>query len=73
MIDFKVYTSQNGPLSPEQLAEMVTNEILVISDDTSQPIRDQAYAFRERIEAVVAKYMRQGINSHLKYYINKGK
>lgn len=32
MIDFKIYTSKNGPLSPEQLAEMAVNEIVNVSD-----------------------------------------
>lgn len=72
MIDFKIYTSNNGPLSAEQLAEMAANEIVSVSDDTPQPIRDQAYAFRGEIVKVITKYMTQGINSHIKYVINKG-
>lgn len=72
MIDFKVYTSSNGPLSPEQLAEMAANEIVTVSDTAPQPIRDQANTFREQIQTVIAKYMRQGINSHIKHVINKG-
>jgi len=73
MIDFKVYTSSNGPLSSEQLAEMAVNEIISVSDDAPQPVRDQAHIFRERIKIVVAKYIAQGINSHLKYMVqNKG-
>lgn len=72
MIDFKVYTSSNGPLSSEQLAEMAVNEILNVSDDAPQPVKDQAYIFREKIHKVVAKYIAQGINSHIKYVINKG-
>jgi len=72
VIDFKIYTSSNGPLSPEQLAEMAANEIIDVSDTAPQPLRDQAYAFREGIEQVIAKYMRQGINSHLKHAIKQG-
>ena len=72
MIDFKVYTSSNGPLSSEQLAEMAANDIVKVSESAPQPIRDQAHIFREEIKGVVAKYIAQGINSHLKYVINKG-
>ena len=72
MIDFKIYTSNNGPLSAEQLAEMAANEIVSVSDDAPQPIRDQAHAFRGQIVKVITKYMTQGINSHIKYVINKG-
>jgi len=74
MIDFKVYTSNNGPLSSEQLAEMAVNEILSVSEDAPQPVRDQAHIFREKMKAVIAKYVATGINSHLKYMVqNKGK
>lgn len=71
MIDFNIYTSNNGPLSPEQLAEMAVNKILVVSENAPGPIRDQANIFREEMLKVIAYYMRQGINSHLKYV--KGK
>jgi TusA-related sulfurtransferase len=72
MIDFKVYTSSNGPLSSEQLADMAANEIVTVSNNAPQPIRDQAHIFREEIKKVIAKYIAQGINSHIKYVINKG-
>ena len=73
MIDFKIYTSNNGPLSAEQLAEMAVNEILSVSDDAPQPVRDQAHIFREKVKLVVSRYISQGINSHIKYMVqNKG-
>ncbi len=74
MIDFKVYTSSNGPLSSEQLAEMAVNDILSVSENAPQPVRDQANIFREQMKMVITKYITKGINSHLKYMIqNKGK
>ena len=73
MIDFKVYTSSNGPLSSEQLAEMAVNDIISVSEDAPQPVRDQAHIFREQMKTVIAKYITQGINSHIKYMVqNKG-
>jgi hypothetical protein len=73
MIDFKVYTSRNGPLSSEQLAEMAVTDIISVSDDAPQPVRDQAHIFREQMKTVIAKYITQGINSHIKYMVqNKG-
>lgn len=73
MIDFKVYTSSNGPLSSEQLAEMAVNDIISVSEDAPQPVRDQAHIFREKMKVVIAKYITQGINSHIKYMVqNKG-
>lgn len=73
MIDFKVYTSRNGPLSSEQLAEMAVSDIISVSDDAPQPVRDQAHIFREQMKTVIAKYIARGINSHIKYMVqNKG-
>ncbi len=73
MIDFKVYTSSNGPLSSEQLADMAVNDILSVSENAPQPVRDQANIFREQMKAVIAKYIAQGINSHIRYMVkNKG-
>ena len=73
MIDFKVYTSNNGPLSSEQLAEMAVNDILSVSENAPQPVRDQANIFREQMKTVIARYIARGINSHIKYMIqNKG-
>jgi len=73
MIDFKVYTSNNGPLSAEQLADMAVNDILSVSENAPQPVRDQAHIFREQMKTVIAKYITQGINSHIKYMVqNKG-
>ena len=73
MIDFKVYTSRNGPLSSEQLAEMAVTDIISVSDDAPQPVRDQAHIFREQMKTVIAKYITKGINSHIKYMVqNKG-
>jgi len=73
MIDFKIYTSTNGPLSAEQLAEMAVSDILSVSENAPQPVRDQANIFREQMKTVIAKYVARGINSHLKYMVqNKG-
>jgi len=73
MIDFKVYTSNNGPLSSEQLAEMAVNDILSVSENAPQPVRDQANIFREQMKTVIAGYIARGINSHIKYMVqNKG-
>lgn len=73
MLDFKIYTSDEGPLSPEQYAEMALNDIMHISDDAPETIREQARAFRQQMEGVFAKYMRQGIDKHVAYIINTGK
>lgn len=73
MLDFKVYTSDEGPLSAEQLAEMAANEIVSVSDTAPAPIRDQAHVFKKEVTRVIHKYLQRGINSHVMYMINKGK
>ena len=71
MIDFKVYTSSNGPLSPEKLADMAANEIINISDTAPEPLRQQAHLFRENVKRVVHKYITRGLNSNLDYMVRE--
>ena len=49
MLDFKIHTSTNGPLSAEQLAEMAADEIVSVSDTAPAPIRDQAHVFKKAV------------------------
>lgn len=71
MLDFKVYTSSNGPLSVEQLADMAANEIISISNDAPEPLREQAHLFRENVKRVVHKYITRGLNSNLDYMVRE--
>jgi phage FluMu protein gp41 len=73
MIDFKVYTSSNGPLSIEQLAEMATNDIIRISDSAPAPLREQAHLFQEHVKQVVAKYIQRALDSNLNYLVKETK
>ena len=52
-----VVTSNNGGHSPEQMAEMALNKIMVVSDSAPPVIRDQAFAHRERLKEVLVFYM----------------
>jgi hypothetical protein len=71
MINFNVYTSHNGPLSPEQLAEMAASEIITISDTAPEPLRQQAHLFRDNVKAVVCKYIKRSLDSNLDYAIKE--
>jgi elongation factor P hydroxylase len=73
MLDFKIHTSTNGPLSAEQLAEMAADEIVSVSDTAPAPIRDQAHVFKKAVRDTVLKYVQRGIDSHLMYMIKQGK
>jgi len=71
MFDLKIYTSSNGPLSVEQLSEMATNEIIKISDSSPAPLREQAHLFKDHVEQVIAKYMKQALASNLSYMVKE--
>ena len=52
-----VFTSDNGGHSPEDMAEMALNKIMLVSDTAPPVIRDQAYAHRQRLKEVLIYYM----------------
>jgi len=52
-----VFTSDNGGHSPEQMAEMALNKIMVVSKTAPPVIRDQALAYRDHIRKVLVFYM----------------
>jgi hypothetical protein len=52
-----VFTSDNGGHSPEDMAEMALNKIMMVSDTAPPVIRDQAYAHRQRLKEVLIYYM----------------
>ena len=55
--DALVFTSDNGGHSPEQMAEMALNKIMVVSKTAPPVIRDQALAYRDQIRKVLVFYM----------------
>lgn len=62
-LEVEVATTNDGGLTPEYWADRATRHIVSVSDKAPQPIRDQAYAFRNLVEQVVTHYMREAINS----------
>ena len=52
-----VFTSDNGGHSPEDMAEMALNKIMMVSDTAPPVIRDQAYAHRQHLKEVLIYYM----------------
>ena len=74
MFEFKISVPQNQPLvgvrttenrgfTPEELAQQCVEKIISVSDSAHPGIRDQAKAFSNHIETLVAYYMRQAIRS----------
>ena len=58
-----VVTSSDGGLPPEYWAKRAAEQIICVGDQAPAPLREQAHAFKERIESVVLHYMRQAIRS----------
>ena len=56
-----VNTSENGGLSAELVAEMAGEKIIHVADGTIAPLRDQAHAFKENIQAILRYYMKFAI------------
>jgi len=52
-----VMTSDNGGHSPEQIAELALNKIMMVSDKAPPVIRDQAIAHREKLREILIYYM----------------
>jgi len=58
-----VNTTDKRGFTPEELAEQCVKRIVSVSDTAHPAIRDQALAFKNSVEAIVAQYMRQAIRS----------
>ena len=52
-----IMTSENGGLSNDQIAEMLANKLIYISDDAPEPIRLQAEAFKDRVRNLAQYYI----------------
>ena len=58
-----VTTSQNGGLSANQLTELCCNKLIDVSENAPPVIREQAEAFRLRMQHVVHFYISQAMQS----------
>jgi len=63
--DFQVgvRTTSNRGLTPEELAQQCADKIVSVSDTAPEPIRAQAHAFKQRVEQLVALYLKQAVQS----------
>ena len=58
-----VKTTNNRGFTPEEVAELCVDRLIIVSNDAPPVIRDQALAHKERMKAVIAAYMKQAIQS----------
>ena len=52
-----IVTSENGGLSNDQVADMLASKLIYISDETPEPIRLQAEAFKDRVRNMAQYYI----------------
>ena len=52
-----VFTSTNRGHSPEEMAEMALNKIMLVSEDAPPVIREQALAYKDRLKDILIFYM----------------
>ena len=55
--DVFVFTTENRGHSPEEMAEMAMNKIMLVSKEAPPVIRDQAIAHRENLKDILIFYM----------------
>jgi hypothetical protein len=55
--DVSVHTTENRGHSPEEMAEMAMNKIMLVSKDAPPVIRDQAIAHRDKLKDILIFYM----------------
>lgn len=73
MIDFgevgsvSVATSSNGGMPPEYYAERIVARLIHVGDNAPEPIRAQAWAYREKMLAIVLAGLKQAIQSDRAY------
>jgi len=55
--EVKIYTSNHGGLSTDQIVELAASKIMYVSDDAPPVIKDQAIAFRARMMNILTEYV----------------
>ena len=55
--DVQIFTTENRGHSPEEMAEMALNKIMLVSADAPPVIREQALAHRDKLKDVLVFYM----------------
>ena len=58
-----VRTTSNRGFTPEELAAQAAERIVSVSETTHPAIREQAIAFKDVIERLLAEYMKQAVRS----------
>ena len=66
----EVHTTDNRGFTPEEVAKRCVDKVVEVSDSAPPVIRDQARAFKEHLEKVIAFYMKEAIKSDRTTVVN---
>lgn len=69
--DISVLTSNNGPLSAEQWAKLATDKIMYVGNQTEGPIKDQALAYKEKIQKIIEYYIKEAVRSNERHLLSR--
>ena len=58
-----VHTTHNRGFTPEEVASRCADKIIQVGDNEPPEIQEQARAYKEHIEKVIAFYMKEAIKS----------
>ena len=58
-----VYTTNNRGFTPEEVAKRCADKIVEVGENAAPEIRDQAIAFKNHLEKVIAFFMKEAIKS----------
>ena len=65
-----VHTSDNKGFSPEEVASRCADKIIQVGENAPLEIQEQARAYKEHIEKVIAFYMKEAIKSDRTTVVN---
>jgi hypothetical protein len=69
--DINVVTSNNGPLTAEQWAKLATDKIVYVGNQTEGPIKDQAIAYKSKIQKIIEYYMKEALMSQEQHLLTR--
>lgn len=70
--EIRIFTSRPGEPHDQQFwVDRAMERVMSVADSAPPPIRDQAYAFRERIALVIAQTVASAVNDQRAYDLLK--
>ena len=67
----QVNIAEGRGFTPDELADQAMRKLMAVSDTAPPPIRDQAYAFQQRLRAIMVHYLAQAARSERTTLYNK--